>query len=189
MKKCKYAFDANDEYCKVCNGEALVNADGSTSEVTACPGYEAGSEDIAENSEEDINRVTGGDEPVEEEPAVEEKKPVEPPKQKPVPVKTPKAKEEAVSVSNKKPEKAVEPTDPTPTSNNVPNTSDGVKIRVESGISIEIKSGTWYKFGCSQEETVPVGTEDARRKELWDLVNSQIDAQVAEVTEMVKNTK
>ena len=52
MKKCMYAGDTTDEYCKDCDGVKLLNKDGTTDPIDKCPGYTPGEEEIGEESEE-----------------------------------------------------------------------------------------------------------------------------------------
>lgn len=54
-------------------------------------------------------------------------------------------------------------------------------IRAESGVSREI-NGTWFKFMFSEERILPPGCDiEAEKQDLWDSVNAQVDAQVADV--------
>ena len=188
-------MDQSDTYCKDCDGTVLKNQDGTTDSVDKCPGYEAGDEDIVETESapdketpEPVEEVSQPEpEPVEEEvappePPKEEKKATtsKPQKKSPAPKKE-EPKEETKEVEKDKAE------DVTVSTHFI--NSDLVEINVESGISIEIKPGTLYKFSCGQKEKVYPKDAEKRREELWNLVNSQVDAQVAEISEFVKNAK
>ena len=45
MKKCKWAGDVNDEYCKGCDG-ITMEVDGNSIPCTECAGYEEDDEDV-----------------------------------------------------------------------------------------------------------------------------------------------
>ena len=51
MKKCKWAGDVNDEYCKGCDG-ITMQVDGNSISCTECAGYEESDETTAEKTEE-----------------------------------------------------------------------------------------------------------------------------------------
>ena len=51
MKKCKWAGDVNDEYCKGCDG-ITMQVDGNSISCTECAGYEECKETNAEKTEE-----------------------------------------------------------------------------------------------------------------------------------------
>lgn len=46
MKKCKWAGDQGDEYCKNCDG-ITMDVDGKSIPCDQCAGYEAGTDDVA----------------------------------------------------------------------------------------------------------------------------------------------
>ena len=59
MKKCKWAGDVNDEYCKGCDG-ITMEVDGNSISCTECAGYEEGDESTAEKTEEPMpNKCRG----------------------------------------------------------------------------------------------------------------------------------
>ena len=47
MKKCKWAGDVNDEYCKGCDG-ITMEVDGNSIPCTECAGYEASEDEVSE---------------------------------------------------------------------------------------------------------------------------------------------
>ena len=51
MKKCKWAGDVNDEYCKGCDG-ITMEVDGNSISCTECAGYEESLEDEESNVEQ-----------------------------------------------------------------------------------------------------------------------------------------
>ena len=50
MKKCKWAGDMSDEYCKSCNG-ITMEVDGNSISCEKCAGYEAGKEETDTNED------------------------------------------------------------------------------------------------------------------------------------------
>ena len=60
MKRCKWAGDVNDEYCKGCDG-ITMEVDGNSISCTECAGYEESDEDVestAEKTEENVKYPT-----------------------------------------------------------------------------------------------------------------------------------
>ena len=55
MKKCKWAGDVNDEYCKGCDG-ITMQVDGNSISCTECAGYEEGEETTVEKTEESMQK-------------------------------------------------------------------------------------------------------------------------------------
>ena len=55
MKKCKWAGDVNDEYCKGCDG-ITMQVDGNSISCTECAGYEEVEETTAEKTEEPMSK-------------------------------------------------------------------------------------------------------------------------------------
>ena len=49
MKKCKWAGDVNDEYCKGCDG-ITMEVDENSISCTECAGYEEGEKTTAEKT-------------------------------------------------------------------------------------------------------------------------------------------
>ena len=49
MKKCKWAGDVNDEYCKGCDG-ITMGVDGNSISCTECAGYEASGDEVSEET-------------------------------------------------------------------------------------------------------------------------------------------
>lgn len=182
MKKCKWAGDVNDEYCKGCNGETLM-FEGKEKSCTECAGYEAGEEETA-------------DEVAKEEEYVEEKKKEEPIMNPPVEdepkkeiKKTSTKKETTVTTKNKDTEEPKVTTNIDKKQKSVESSGNNVKstvksIRVMSGVTREV-NGTYYKFTYEQEnELYPGLTEEevAEEKEkLWAIANAEVDKQLEDV--------
>ena len=193
MKKCKWAVDQGDEYCKSCDG-ITMDVDGKSIPCDQCVGYEAGTDDVA--SEEIMP------EPIEEktedkstETKVEN---VTKNKQK----STQKAKETEKTnnnTSNKKKVKNEEKTKETTNKDEVVkvaeeknvqeeivSTNDGeikvTSLRYTSGATIK-KGDNYFKFIAEEEWDVSQVTNmnDDIREMLWAKLNAQIDSQIEEL--------
>lgn len=193
MKKCKWAGDQGDEYCKSCDG-ITMDVDGKSIPCDQCAGYEAGTDDVA--SEEIMP------EPIEEktedkstETKVEN---VTKNKQK----STQKAKETEKTnnnTSNKKKVKNEEKTKETTNKDEVVkvaeaknvqkeivSTNDGeikvTSLRYISGATIK-KGDNYFKFITEEEWDVSQVTNmnDDIREMLWAKLNAQIDSQIEEL--------
>ena len=57
MKKCKWAGDVNDEYCKGCDG-ITMDVDGNSIPCTECAGYEESDEDVESTTEKTEEPMT-----------------------------------------------------------------------------------------------------------------------------------
>lgn len=181
MKKCKWAGDVNDEYCKGCNGETLM-FEGKEKSCTECAGYEAGEEETADEVAQ------------EEEYAEEQKKeePMNPPvedKPKKEAKKTTAKKETKVTTTNKDKEEPKVTTNTDNDEKSVKSSGNNVKsavksIRVMSGITREI-NGTYYKFTYEQENDLAPGlTEEEvveEKEKLWAIANAEVDKQLEDV--------
>lgn len=193
MKKCKWAGDQGDEYCKNCDG-ITMDVDGKSIPCDQCAGYEAGTDDVA--SEEIMP------EPIEEktedkstETKVEN---VTKNKQK----STQKAKETEKTnnnTSNKKKVKNEEKTKETTNKDEVVkvaeaknvqeeivSTNDGeikvTSLRYTSGATIK-KGDNYFKFIAEEEWDVSQVTNmnDDIREMLWAKLNAQVDSQIEEL--------
>lgn len=192
MKKCKWAGDVNDEYCKGCDGINMMVDDKSVP-CTECAGYEAGGEEVEETTNNNFMS-----EPEEELPFEEEKKTV-----KDKAKNTQKSTETKKSNNNTKNKEKAE--------NGVKNASTSVKkevtkvseekksvettknvneeikvtsLRYTSGATIK-KGDNYFKFIAEEEWDVSrvVDVQEAREK-LWAKLNAEIDSQIEELNNM-----
>lgn len=198
MKKCKWAGDVNDEYCKGCDG-ITMQVDGNSISCTECAGYEE-SEEVAENTDEkteepmpkpipdkieedlpfsDVENVTNN---VEETTQISTK-------DKKTNNNTPKeekgkndAKNKATTTNKKEVKKVSEE------HNFTENMSaDGIKvmsIRYTSGATIK-KGDNYFKF-IAEEEWDVSRIEDVQeaREKLWAKLNAEVDSQIEELNNM-----
>lgn len=187
MKKCKWAGDPNDEYCKSCDGLNMV-VDDKTITCDNCAGYEEGeeTEEFMPTPEPEEDEVPFKEE---NEPVVAKKKTV---KNKPKPASTKKtnnntAKQVAPEIESKNKE--------TTNKNKVTKVSeehdfseaiapDGIKVtalRYTSGATIK-KGDNYFKFIAEEEWDVSrvVDVQEAREK-LWAKLNAEVDSQIEEL--------
>lgn len=187
MKKCKWAGDPNDEYCKSCDGLNMM-VDDKTITCDNCAGYEEGeeTEEFMPTPESEEDEVPFKEE---DEQVVENKKTV---KNKPKTASTKKtnnntAKQVAPEIESKNKE--------TTNKNKVTKVSeehdfseaispDGIKVtalRYTSGATIK-KGDNYFKFIAEEEWDVSrvVDVQEAREK-LWAKLNAEVDSQIEEL--------
>lgn len=181
MKKCKWAGDQGDEYCKSCDG-ITMDVDGKSIPCDQCAGYEAGTDDVAN---EEIMP-----EPIEEK--TEDKSPE-------TNVENVTKNKQNSHQNSKKTEK---------TNNNTPNEEKGenkektketsnedkvskdngeIKVtllRYTSGATIK-KGDNYFKF-IAEEEWDVSRIEDVQeaREKLWAKLNAEVDSQIEELNNM-----
>lgn len=154
---CKYAGDAEDEFCSQCDG-IMMDADGEDIPATECGGYEA--VEVEQEVEKEVQEDLPFDPDV---------------KEKPVPTEAIHSETVRDTESDVKNDTATTyvPTGVTTT------------IKAESGVSVELKdrsgSSRWYKFMYSEERTLAENCNVELEKEaLWNDVNRTVDNQVDE---------
>ncbi len=189
MRKCKWAGDPADEYCKSCDGCKMV-VDNVETDCTNCAGYEAGEEEVEiTNSEEN----TGTAEPIMNEPVTptkNEKKTAEKPtKPKETSNNTKTAKETKSEDKNKATTNKTDVIKVSEESNEVETVvtddSDCVKVlsmRYTSGATVK-KGDNYFKFIAEEEWDVSRSHTplDDLREQLWTKLNSEIDSQIEEL--------
>ena len=172
MKKCKWAGDAGDEYCKDCNGCEMM-VDGVSVSCSECAGYEEGTEDIQEKvvEEEPMNP------PVEEEP---EEKPKKSTKNKEKKEKTSKTTSKKENVEN------ATKIEQESTASEVIDGVNVLSLCYMSGCTIQ-KGESYFKFNAQEEWKLDLNIintaekiEEVREK-LWAKLNSEVDKQVEDV--------
>ena len=190
MKKCKWAGDPNDEYCKSCDGLNML-VDDKTITCDNCAGYEEGEEteefmSIPEPEEDEVPFKE------EDEPVAAKKETV---KNKPKTASTKKtnnntAKQAEPKIESKNKE--------TTNKNKVTKVNeehdfseaispDGIKVtalRYTSGATIK-KGDNYFKF-IAEEEWDVSRIEDVQeaREKLWAKLNAEVDSQIEELNNM-----
>ena len=194
MKRCKWAGDVNDEYCKGCDG-ITMEVDGNSISCTECAGYEASEDEV---SEETTNN-NFMPEPEEGIPFEEEKKKVEDKAkntQKSTKSKNSnnnaKNKEKAendvknVSTSFKK-EVTTKVSEEKKSVETIKNVDEEIKVtslRYTSGATVK-KGDNYFKF-IAEEEWDVSRIEDVQeaREKLWAKLNAEVDSQIEELNNM-----
>ena len=191
MKKCKWAGDVNDEYCKGCDG-ITMEVDGNSISCKECAGYEESDEDVestAEKTEENVEEQIK--DKIEEDSKssnvenvtndVEETTQIST-KTKKTNNNTPKeekvkngSKNKATTVT-----KVAEEAKETEVKNDIKVTS----LRYTSGATVK-KGDNYFKFVAEEEWDVSriEDVQEAREK-LWAKLNSEVDSQIEELNNM-----
>ena len=193
MKKCKWAGDVNDEYCKGCDG-ITMQVDGNSISCTECAGYEEGEETNAEKTEEpmskpipdkieedlpfsDVENVTND---VEETTQISTK-------DKKTNNNTPKEEKCENGSKNKANNKPVIVEDESK-EKEVTTTIEGeikvTALRYTSGATVK-KGDNYFKF-IAEEEWDVSRIEDVQeaREKLWAKLNAEVDSQIEELNNM-----
>ena len=193
MKKCKWAGDVNDEYCKGCDG-ITMQVDGNSISCTECAGYEEGEETTVEQTEEpmtkpipdkieedlpfsDVENVTND---VEETTQISKKDKKTnnntPKKEKCENEEKNKANNNPVIVSNESKETEVTTT--------IEGEIKVTSLRYTSGATVK-KGDNYFKF-IAEEEWDVSRIEDVQeaREKLWAKLNAEVDSQIEELNNM-----
>ena len=197
MKKCKWAGDVNDEYCKGCDG-ITMQVDGNSISCTECAGYEEGEESTVEQTEEsmqkpilihiqdkieeelpfsDVENVTNN---VEETTQISTKTKKTnnntPNKEKCENESKNKANNNPVIVEDESKEKEVTTT--------IEGEIKVTSIRYTSGATVK-KGDNYFKF-IAEEEWDVSRIEDVQeaREKLWAKLNAEVDSQIEELNNM-----
>ena len=191
MKKCKWAGDVNDEYCKGCDG-ITMEVEGNSIPCTECAGYEESDEDVestAEKTEENVKETTKDNNEQDSQSSnvenvtnyVEETTQI-----------STKAKKTNNNTSNKEKgknesknktttvTKVAEEAKETEVSNDIKVTA----LRYTSGATVK-KGDNYFKF-IAEEEWDVSRIEDVQeaREKLWAKLNAEVDSQIEELNNM-----
>ena len=190
MKKCKWAGDMSDTYCKSCNG-ITMEVDGNSISCAECAGYEAG-EDETDTNEEVMNSPTEETEnaSVDDTTTNNKEKSAE---------KTSKTEKSNNSIANNKNVKSVPKNKETINKKEdkavkvkeekkaVETTNDikVVSMRYTSGATIK-KGDNYFKFIAEEEWDVSQTKQDIEdvREQLWAKLNAEVDSQIEELNNM-----
>lgn len=194
MKRCKWAGDVNDEYCKGCDG-ITMEVDGNSISCTECAGYEASEDEVLEETTNN-NFMP---EPEEKIPFEEEKKTVEDKAKNTQ--KSTKSKESNNNTKNKEKAendvknastsfkkevttKVSEEKKSVETTKNVDEEIKVTSLRYTSGATIK-KGDNYFKF-IAEEEWDVSRIEDVQeaREKLWAKLNAEVDSQIEELNNM-----
>lgn len=194
MKKCKWAGDQGDEYCKSCDG-ITMDVDGKSIPCDQCAGYEAGTDDVAseEIMPEPIEEKTEDKSPetnVENVTKNKQNSHQNSTKTKKTNNNTPNEekgenKEKTKETNNK--DKAVKISDEKNKQEKVSKDDGEIKVtslRYTSGATIK-KGDNYFKF-IAEEEWDVSRIEDVQeaREKLWAKLNAEVDSQIEELNNM-----
>ena len=191
MKKCKWAGDVNDEYCKGCNG-ITMEVDGNSIPCSECAGYESSEDEVSEETtnnnfmpepeeelpfeEEQIKSVEKNDKKQTKEEKTTNNTAIKEKVKTDAKNKETTNKEKVTKVSEEK--KSVE------TTKNVDDEIKVTAIRYTSGATIK-KGDNYFKF-IAEEEWDVSRIEDVQeaREKLWAKLNAEVDSQIEELNNM-----
>ena len=196
MKKCKWAGDVNDEYCKGCDG-ITMEVDGNSISCKECAGYEESDEDVestAEKTEEsmpkpiqdkieeelpssDVENVTND---VEETTQISTKDK----KTNNNTSKEEKGENEAKNKANNNPVIVADESKETEVTNTIEGEIKVTALRYTSGATVK-KGDNYFKF-IAEEEWDVSRIEDVQeaREKLWAKLNAEVDSQIEELNNM-----
>ena len=190
MKKCKWAGDMGDEYCKNCNG-ITMDVDGKSIPCNECAGYEEGTED-AESGFINIPEEELPFEPDESTSTSNVEKSTEKTKKTTnttnntsnaknvkIDVKDKEKSNENTSIKVSEEKKIKETTE---------NTLDGIQVtslRYTSSATVK-KGDNYFKFTAEEEWSTSLYSGDIQdvREQLWAKLNAEVDSQIEELNNM-----
>ena len=199
MKKCKWAGDVNDEYCKSCDG-ITMEVDGKSISCEDCAGYEESEEDVisddvdmtptaedekvVEDAAENLNKESKNNIPTKDVEETDEK----PTKLKKINNNTSATKETKIEDKNKATNNKTDVVKVSEEHNFTENVStDGIKvtsIRYTSGATVK-KGDNYFKFIAEEEwDTSQTANVDEAREKLWAKLNGEVDKQIEELNNM-----
>ena len=193
MKKCKWAGDVNDEYCKGCDG-ITMEVDGNSISCTECAGYEEGEESTVEQTEEsmpkpipdkieedlpssDVENVTNDVEETTQISTKTKKTNNNTPKKE-------KCENESKNKANNKPVIVEDESKETEVTTTIEGEIKVTALRYTSGATVK-KGDNYFKF-IAEEEWDVSRIEDVQeaREKLWAKLNAEVDSQIEELNNM-----
>lgn len=197
MKKCKWAGDQADEYCRSCDG-ITMEVDGNSISCDQCAGYEAGTEDagtseeimpeqveektVDKPEETKVENASKNDQKSTQKSKETEKTNNNTPKQEKV------KNEEKTKETNNKEEEVVKVSEEKTAQETVSTNYGEIKVtslRYTSGATIK-KGDNYFKFIAEEEWDVSqvANMNDDIREMLWAKLNAQVDSQIEELKNM-----
>ena len=193
MKKCKWAGDVNDEYCKGCDG-ITMQVDGNSISCKECAGYEEGEETTTEKTEEpipkpipdkieedlpfsDVENVTNDVEETTQISTKTKKTNNNTPKEE-------KCENESKNKSNNKPVIVEDESKEKEVTTTIEGEIKVTALRYTSGATVK-KGDNYFKF-IAEEEWDVSRIEDVQeaRDKLWAKLNAEVDSQIEELNNM-----
>lgn len=191
MKKCKWAGDQGDEYCKSCDG-ITMDVDGKSISCKECAGYEAGTDDVVneeimpepiEEKTEDKSTETN----VENVTKNKQNSPQNSTKDKKTNNNTSnkeKGKNEAKNKANNNPVIVADESNEKEVTTTIDGEIKVTALRYTSGATVK-KGDNYFKF-IAEEEWDVSRIEDVQeaREKLWAKLNAEVDSQIEELNNM-----
>ena len=193
MKKCKWAGDLNDEYCKGCDG-ITMQVDGNSISCTECAGYEEGEESTVEQTEEsmpkpipdkieedlpfsDVENVTNDVEETTQISTKDKKTNNNTPNEE-------KCENKSKNKANNKPVIVEDESKETEVTTTIDGEIKVTALRYTSGATVK-KGDNYFKF-IAEEEWDVSRIEDVQeaREKLWAKLNAEVDSQIEELNNM-----
>ena len=193
MKKCKWAGDVNDEYCKGCDG-ITMEVDGNSISCTECAGYEEGEESTVEQTEEsmpkpipdkieedlpfsDVENVTNDVEETTQISTKDKKTNNNTPKEE-------KCENGSKNKANNKPVIVANESKETEVTTTIEGEIKVTALKYTSGATVK-KGDNYFKFVAEEEWDVSriEDVQEAREK-LWAKLNAEVDSQIEELNNM-----
>lgn len=186
MKKCKWAGDVNDEYCKGCDG-VTMEVDGKSISCEDCAGYEESEDSTVEKTEEPIpesipdkieddmqsSNITNDVEKTTQTSTKTQKTNNNTPNKE-------KDKNEIKNKASNKPVIVATESKEEEVRNDIRVTS----LRYTSGATVK-KGDNYFKFVAEEEWDVSqVDNIDDVREQLWAKLNGEVDKQIEELQNM-----
>ena len=193
MKKCKWAGDVNDEYCKGCDG-ITMQVDGNSISCTECAGYEEGEESTVEQTEEPMQKPipdkikedlsSSDDENVTNDVAETTQISTKDKNTNNNTHKEEKCKNEAKNKANNKPVIVEDKSKETEVTTTIEGEIKVTALRYTSGATVK-KGDNYFKF-IAEEEWDVSRVEDVQeaREKLWAKLNAEVDSQIEELNNM-----
>ena len=195
MKKCKWAGDVNDEYCKGCDG-ITMDVDGNSIPCAECAGYEESDEDVestAEKTEENVKDTTKDNNEEDSQSSNVENVTNDVEETTQISTKDKKtnnntSKEEKCENEAKNKANTVTKVAEESKETEVTTTIDGeikvTSLRYTSGATVK-KGDNYFKF-IAEEEWDVSRIEDVQeeREKLWAKLNAEVDSQLEELNNM-----
>lgn len=205
MKKCKWAGDVNDEYCKGCDG-ITMQVDGKSISCTECAGYEAGEEDVISDNidmtpteadkrvvEEAAKKLNKDSNKIEEDLPVSKVENVTNNVEKTTQISTKtqktnnntpkeeKCKNDSKNKASNTPVIVANENKETEVTTNIDGEIKVTSLRYTSGATIK-KGDNYFKF-IAEEEWDVSRIEDVQeaREKLWAKLNAEVDSQIEEL--------
>ena len=193
MKKCKWAGDVNDEYCKGCDG-ITMEVDGNSISCKECAGYEEGEETNVEKTEEpmpkpipdkieedlpfsDVENVTKDVEETTQISTKDKKTNNNTPKEE-------KCENGSKNKANNNPVIVADESKETEVTTTIEGEIKVTALRYTSGATVK-KGDNYFKF-IAEEEWDVSRIEDVQeaREKLWAKLNAEVDSQIEELNNM-----